>query len=29
MFRAVSDQIYGNEEYHYIIREKMHEIFIN
>ena len=22
MFRAVSDQIYGNEEYHYIIREK-------
>ena len=22
MFRAVSDQIYGNEDYHYIIREK-------
>ena len=22
MFRSVSDQIYGNEEYHYIIREK-------
>ena len=22
MFRAVSDQVYGNEEYHYIIREK-------
>ena len=22
MFRSVSDQVYGNEEYHYIIREK-------
>ena len=22
MFRAVSDQVYGNEDYHYIIREK-------